>query len=198
MRGIPLVLAIMAMPVAASAQGGQHGHHPPASGYAGEETRAIKSLSEADLAELRRGGGWGLAKAAELNGYPGPVHLLELKDAVALTPAQAAAVQALFEAMKAAAIAAGAGLIAEEEALEAQFRGRTVNEATLDAALGRIAAAQARLRGIHLSAHLKTVELLTPEQVRRYNELRGYAADACAKVPAGHDPVMWRRHQGCG
>jgi len=44
--------------------------HP--SKYAGQETRAIKSLSSEDIAELRRGGGWGMARAAELNGVPGP------------------------------------------------------------------------------------------------------------------------------
>ncbi len=197
MRGFPLVLAIMLMPVAASAQGGHHGHHPPASPYAGEERRAIKSLSEADLAELRRGGGWGLAKAAELNGYPGPAHLLELKEAVGLAPGQVAAVQALFERMQAAAKEEGARFIALETALEEAFRDRTVTPESLRAALGAIAASQARLRGIHLAAHLDTVTLISPEQVAAYNRLRGYAAGACAAVPAGHDAAMWRRHNGC-
>ena len=47
--------------------------------YKGQEHRDIKSLSTDDIAELQRGGGWGLAKAAELNGVPGPVHLLEME-----------------------------------------------------------------------------------------------------------------------
>jgi hypothetical protein len=48
------------------------------------QSRAIKSLSDNDINELRRGGGWGLALAAELNGMPGPAHLLELKDKIPL------------------------------------------------------------------------------------------------------------------
>ena len=60
--------------------------------YAGEESRAVKSLSAEDIAELRRGGGWGLARAAELNGMPGPIHLLELKDDIPLTREQVSAI----------------------------------------------------------------------------------------------------------
>jgi len=60
-------------------------HH---SAYGGQQHRAIKGLSHEDVEELRRGGGWGLAKAAELNGMPGPAHVLELKDKIALTPDQ--------------------------------------------------------------------------------------------------------------
>ena len=62
-------------PLPAQAQGSPT--HPLP--YAGLEARAIKSLSAADVQELRRGGGWGLALPAELNGVPGPAHLLELK-----------------------------------------------------------------------------------------------------------------------
>ncbi len=58
------------------------GSHSHMSKYSGQEQRIIKSLSPDDIAELRRGGGWGLAKAAELNGVPGPVHLLEMKEAI--------------------------------------------------------------------------------------------------------------------
>src|SRR5262249_20157560 len=44
--------------------------------YAGRQTRAIKALSEEDIAPLLNGEGMGMAKAAELNGYPGPKHVL--------------------------------------------------------------------------------------------------------------------------
>ncbi len=39
--------------------------------YSGQEQRAINSLSQEDITELARGGGWGMAKVAELNGLPG-------------------------------------------------------------------------------------------------------------------------------
>jgi hypothetical protein len=46
--------------------------------YADQQTRSIKSLSEEDIAALLNGEGMGMAKAAELNGYPGPKHVLTL------------------------------------------------------------------------------------------------------------------------
>jgi hypothetical protein len=52
------------------------------------QERAIKSLSDADIKALRRGEGWGLALPAELNGMPGPAHLLELKDQIPLSQYQ--------------------------------------------------------------------------------------------------------------
>ena len=59
--------------------------HSHKSKYAGEEKREIKSLSETDIEELKNGKGWGLAKAAELNGLPGPAHLLEMKEEINLS-----------------------------------------------------------------------------------------------------------------
>ena len=185
------LLAVLAAPALA-----QHGH-APASPYAGEQTRAIKSLSEEDIAELRRGGGWGLAKAAELNGVPGPAHLLELKAALPLSEEQIVAIGEMFATMRADAIAEGERLIAREQALEAAFRTRSVNHDGLRRLLASIEQSRSALRYIHLTAHLDASALLTQDQIARYRELRGYD-DPCAKAPAGHDPVMWRRHNGCG
>ncbi|MCP4935580.1 MAG: hypothetical protein GY927_15590, partial [bacterium] len=73
----------MSSPIALAQTSGDH-----VSKYAGQEKRMIKSLSADDIAELQKGAGWGLAKAAELNGVPGPAHLLELKHEIVLTPEQ--------------------------------------------------------------------------------------------------------------
>lgn len=188
-----LALLLAAVPLAAATQ---HTHAP--SPYAGFEAREIKSLSESDIEELRRGGGWGLALAAELNGAPGPAHLLELKDEIGLSADQVAAIETIFAAMKADAIAAGERLIAAEAAIEAAFRAGGLDDATLKALLDEAAAARSALRFVHLSRHLSTPPLLTPAQIARYNALRGYGADPCDAVPAGHNPVMWRRHNNCG
>jgi hypothetical protein len=168
-----------------------------ASPYAGEETRAIKSLSAEDIAELRRGGGWGLAKAAELNGIPGPAHLLELKDDIPLTPDQVSAIQAIFEPMRQAAITEGERLIALEQALEDAFRSHSVTDDSLRRMLADIEESRAALRYIHLATHLTTPTILTAEQITRYNALRGYGSDPCTTVPSGMDPAMWRMHNSC-
>ena len=190
--------AILVLLLAANAQAteSQHSH---ASKYAGQENRAIKSLSAEDIAELRRGGGWGLARAAELNGVPGPAHLLELKDRIPLDDAQVAAIDGLYRAMKARAIAQGERLIALEQALEDHFRDGTITDTILRQSLGTIADARRELRYIHLATHLETPRILTADQIATYNTLRGYTAtaDPCTSPPAGHDPAMWRKHNGC-
>ncbi|MGF1649784.1 MAG: hypothetical protein ACFCUN_04985 [Hyphomicrobiaceae bacterium] len=180
-------------PTMTSAQG----HSGHASPYAGFETRAIKSLSPNDMEELRRGGGWGLALAAELNGVPGPAHLLELRDEIALSVDQVAAIQAIFDEMQSEAVAAGARLIKAEETIEAAFRAGNLDDERLRALIAEAEAARAELRFIHLSRHLSTPPLLSADQVARYTMLRGYGSDPCANVPNGHNAEMWRRHNNC-
>jgi Spy/CpxP family protein refolding chaperone len=161
------------------------------------QNRAVKSLSDNDMKELRRGGGWGLALAAELNGMPGPAHLLELKDQIPLTQDQVTKTQALFNEMHKAAISIGERLIAAETALETAFAKGAVDEASLRRLLTESESARTELRFIHLSQHYKTVQYLRPEQIKRYNILRGYAEDPCKNIPSGHNPEMYRRHMGC-
>lgn len=154
--------------------------------YASEESRAVKSLSAEDIAELRRGGGWGLARAAELNGMPGPIHLLELKDDIPLTREQVSAITTVYERMREAAIAEGEHFIAAERALDDAFRAGTVTEESLRTLLAEVARSRARLRFIHLSAHLETPALLTHDQIARYDALRGYGAHGGGAGHGGH------------
>lgn len=189
---LALALWALAIPFGAAAQ--SHGHSP----YAGWEAREIKSLSETDLDDLRAGRGWGLALAAELNGVPGPAHLLELKDRSGLSPEQVSAIEAIFAAMQTEAQEAGERFIAAETAIEDAFREGNLDPDQLRALIDVAAEARAELRFIHLSRHLETPPLLTAEQIARYNELRGYGADdPCVAVPESHDPAMWRRHNNC-
>lgn len=142
--------------------------------YRGLETRPIKALSEQQIADLKAGRGMGMALAAELNGYPGPLHVLELADQLGLTPAQRARMAELVAAMKAEAVALGEKLIAAEADLDQQFANRTITEASLGAGTGKVAALQGELRSTHLKYHLLTVAVLTPTQAERYGVLRGY------------------------
>lgn len=177
----------------AGSSAGQH-----QSEYAGQEHRPIKSLSSDDLEDLRNGRGWGLAKAAELNGVPGPVHLLEMGEEIGLSDTQLEQIEALYAAMKERAIPLGLKLIELEGELDAAFVNRTADEAGLARLLEQIGGVYGDLRYVHLSAHLRTPDILTPEQIEKYNELRGYSSgDPCARVPAGHDPEMWKKHNNC-
>jgi len=154
--------------------------------YAGMQTRPLKALSGEELADLREGRGMGLALAGELNGYPGPKHVLELAKELNLTEAQRMHTQRLFEDMKAEAVPLGQQLIAAETDLDRQFSGRTITPASLTAATAAIGATQGTLRATHLKYHLAMMDVLTPAQIARYGELRGYGAAA----PSGHSPGM--------
>lgn len=142
--------------------------------YSGLQTREIKSLSDADIAGYRAGQGMGMALPAELNGYPGPLHVLELADKLALSAEQRLATQQLYARMQSAAVLAGESLIAAERALDRMFASRNATEPVLAEHLAKVSQAQARLRGVHLQAHLEQVRILKPEQVSQYNKLRGY------------------------
>jgi hypothetical protein len=142
--------------------------------YAGMQTRPIKSLSEQQVADLGAGRGMGLALAAELNGYPGPSHVLELADKLELTADQRASIQRQFDSMKAEALPLGSKLIAQEADLDKQFASRTVTPESLKASTAAVAVTQGELRETHLKYHLSTVAVLSPQQMQRYSELRGY------------------------
>ncbi len=172
--------------------------HSHVSKYAGSERQSIKSLSPDDIAELKQGAGWGLAKAAELNGVPGPLHLLEMKDEILLTDLQVKKVTRIYDEMKASAIEQGEHYIMLEQELEYSFQSRTITDVKLRTFLAAIADARMKLRYTHLAAHLKTPEILSAYQINKYNLLRGYSnSDPCDNVPKGHDPDMWLKHNGC-
>ena len=159
-----------ATPAQLQHSGGQHQHSP----YAGEQNREIKALTDDEIEALLAGDGMGFAKPAELNGYPGPRHVLDLAEELALGDERRVAVEGIFDAMRERAIFLGEQVVNAERQLEHSFRDRTIDAITLEALLDRIQLLEARLRGVHLRAHLETRELLTDEQVRLYDELRGY------------------------
>ncbi len=148
-----------------------HGHM---SEYVGQEKRPIKSLSESDIDDLQNGKGWGLAKAAELNGVPGPIHLLEMKEEIALSKEQVERITALYEEMKKEAKLLGEELIMHERELNDHFANGTINAGLLKGLLVKIEGTRMKLRYVHLSTHLKTPAIVTEEQVKLYNKLRGY------------------------
>ena len=149
-----------------------------ASPYAGQESRDIKSLTADEIAGYLTGKGMGLAKAAELNGFPGPMHVLELERQLALTADQRSRTQALFASMESRASSLGRALIDEERKLDRLFATKAITADALNRSLAEIGSLQAKIRAAHLEAHLAQAEILTPEQIAKYPALRGYAAAA--------------------
>jgi Spy/CpxP family protein refolding chaperone len=143
--------------------------------YAGFDGRTIKSLSAGQIDDLRSGHGTGLALPAELNGYPGPRHVLDLADELGLTAAQRAETQRLFEAMQAQAIVLGEQLLAAEAALDQLFATGTASDAAVEIEALEVGRAHGALRAHHLRYHVAMRETLNPHQVMRYQQLRGSA-----------------------
>jgi Spy/CpxP family protein refolding chaperone len=162
-----LLCLLGAAPVALAAE-------PASSPYAGEQHREIKSLSAKEVQDLLAGRGMGLAKSAELNRYPGPAHVLELADRLGLSAEQKASTKSVFDAMEAQARVLGKALVEREAELDRLFASREVTRAALESSLAEISKLQGELRRVHLEAHLAQTDLLTPEQVASYAELRGY------------------------
>ncbi len=142
--------------------------------YAGQQTRSIKALSRGETQDLLDGKGMGLAKAAELNGYPGPMHVLELARRLQLSPAQREASEQLMAQHKAQVRQLGAQLVQAEALLDAAFATRQITPEQLTQHTQRIGQLQAAVRTAHLQTHLAQTALLQPEQIAQYNTLRGY------------------------
>jgi Spy/CpxP family protein refolding chaperone len=153
--------------------------------YAGMQARSVKALSDQQVGDLREGRGMGLALAAELNGYPGPAHLLELADKLDLTAEQRSRVRELFTAMKEEAVPIGNRLLEQETKLDDQFADRTVDDESLKQSILEIALTQGELRATHLKYHLSARSVLSDEQLGKYAELRGYKGGS---MPAHRHP----------
>jgi hypothetical protein len=146
----------------------------PTSPYVNLLDSELRGLSPEEIQDLQSGAGSGLARAAELNGYPGPVHILEMQEQLELTEEQLVQVQSLYEGMNAEAREFGGEIIKLEGELERSFREQSVDEKNLERMVQNLAVKYGELRLVHLRTHLAAIDLLTPDQLVRYSHLRGY------------------------
>ena len=182
--GFTLTIAFAVSALVAGGAHAQHsapGHHPATSqdhrhqagapaGSTGHD-RAQACAQEFDSV-VRDGRGFGMAFAADQNGYPGPLHVLELKERLALTPEQQRSMQTLMDGMFAEARPAGARLLEAEARLRALFAETRADEAAVRAAVADVENRRAHVRLVHLLTHLRTRDLLTPEQRSAYQAAR--------------------------
>jgi Spy/CpxP family protein refolding chaperone len=142
--------------------------------YVGQEGREIKALSPQAVEGYLNGEGLGYAKAAELNHYPGPRHVLDMAKELNLTREQTTQTQAVFDAMRTRAIGLGKQLVEKERELDRRFASDSIDADSLQALLSEIGTIQSKIRYVHLSAHLAQRALLTEHQVKLYDQVRGY------------------------
>jgi len=163
------VVSSLLVPCSAWAQH-VHGSSP----YTDFISREIKAISAEQMEEYFSGKGMGLALAAELNGYPGPLHVLEHADVLNLDSRQLEAVTAIRDSMQREAIAIGESIVQQERTLDSAFQGGSIDDATLATLTSEIGDLQGRLRDVHLRAHLVVRDLLSTEQIEHYQRVRGY------------------------
>jgi Spy/CpxP family protein refolding chaperone len=167
-----LTTILLCVATSASAQQNHDSkNHKP---YSDLKGRDIKALSQQQIDDLKAGKGMSLALSAELNGYPGPAHVLELADQLKLNEKQKKRMQEMFKAMTKETKTLGVTVIEAERKLDTLFKSKTVNEQNLKEATLKIGEAQAKLREAHLRYHLLTTAILSKEQIDNYNRLRGY------------------------
>ena len=154
-------------PVPAQHHGHAHTHGTASDGH----LRAQACIDEFE-AVVRDGRGFGMAFVADQQGYPGPLHVLELKDRLRLDAAQEARVRALLHAMYDEARPKGARLLEAEARLRRLFGAGTADPTAVRAAVAEVEHARKDLRLVHLLAHLETRALLTEAQRRTYHEAR--------------------------
>ena len=178
------LVVLLAAPVQAQHSGGHHdpshdpARHEPGQHGARSHARAEglpTGVSASERDGLLAGAGLGLATAAERNGYPGPLHVLELADALALTPDQRATAERLRAEMLEAAVPLGRQLIDAERRLDALFETGTATPAAIAAHTETVAGLRGHLRAVHLTAHIGMREALSDGQRATYARLRGHA-----------------------
>jgi hypothetical protein len=156
------LVTLLAAPAAA-----QHDH-------AGGAPSDIAALTAEQLHGLMTGEGMGMALAAELNHYPGPKHVLELADSLRITPEQRDAVERIRQGMLTRAVELGTRIVALERELDAHFKAGRAASDEVASLTERIGTLGGLLRAGHLEAHVATRALLTPDQIRTYDRLRGH------------------------
>jgi hypothetical protein len=111
-------------------------------------------LSQEEIDGLLAGEGMGYARSAELNGYPGPRHVLDMTE-LQLSSEQTASITTIFDDMKREAVTLGQEIVDAETVLGQSFSDKKITEASLQ-------------------AHLAVTPLLSEEQLAQYQVLRGY------------------------
>lgn len=135
--------------------------------------REIPTSMKAEEAEgYFSGAGMGQGLPAETFGYPGPKHVLELEKELQLTPEQKYHLEAIYKKMHTDALFYGKKMVAEELALDNFFKSGQTNSDLLANRVEKIGGLKWKLRLTHLTAHLKTRLILTPEQIQKYQALR--------------------------
>ena len=171
---LPALIILAVAGVAASFQL-QASHQDKKSPYTQQISSPVRGLSAQEVDDLLNGRGAGYARMAELNSYPGPLHVLELKEQLNLPVAQVQQIESVFQSMNAEAKRIGAEIVERERMLSTAFADDNITSVEVQAQTDSLADLYGELRATHLKAHLEITPMLSSEQILAYNTLRGYS-----------------------
>ena len=131
---------------------------------------------------LLNGEGMGQAQYAEMNGYPGPKHILDLADKLKLTDTQKKSIQEIYQEMSLRAKELGKRIIGVEEEMHEAFRTGLVNESSVRDDAEQIGRMRGKLRAVHLIAHIRAKKFMTDDQIALYTKLRAEEQNSSSKA----------------
>jgi Spy/CpxP family protein refolding chaperone len=167
MRSWTSVVALGVVVLAAGLRGADAQPVAPTAAPGGPSAHMLaQTCATAFEKKIATGRGFGMAFVADHNGYPGPLHLLELEERLKLTPDQEAKAQAMMSAMFAESQPKSARLLDAEVKLAHLFASGRADEASVRAAVTEVEKARTEVRLVHLMTHLEARDLLTDEQRR--------------------------------
>ncbi|MCU7933917.1 MAG: hypothetical protein KZQ99_03435 [Candidatus Thiodiazotropha sp. (ex Dulcina madagascariensis)] len=144
------------------------------SNYSGLQANALKSLSNQEITGYLNGKGMGFSKVAELNHFPGPRHVIDLASELSLSKQQIHEANSIYQSMHLEAKKYGSEFVAKEREIEHLFLSQNVDSQNLKILVRESAELKGKIRLAHLKAHISQKQLLTRDQIRKYDEIRGY------------------------
>jgi Spy/CpxP family protein refolding chaperone len=136
------------------------------------ETSPILSLSYQEYTAYQDGEEMGMARPAVLNNYPRPAQVLSLQKELKLTTDQKNQLAAADEAILFKAKEMGRFILQHEKMLNELFSTGKANEGSVIYYCNQIGLYQGELRNAHLQACLKAKRILTPDQLKKYSQLK--------------------------
>lgn len=135
----------------------------------------IKALSNQEYFDLKTGKEMGMARVAELNSYPAPEEVAKLDKKLSLSASQIGQLKKIIDAWRFKTQEMGGFILAQEEKLNNLFAAGKATDGAIIYYTNKIGLYLGELRNAHLQAHLKTRNILTKEQIRKYNQIKGYS-----------------------
>lgn len=144
-------------------------------GYAQQDSvnpSPLKFIGDKEYTFYTRGNDPALVLIAELNNYPSPKVVLEKQKQLGLSATQKTQVQTVQTEMIRKLKEMSNFLIAEQTRLNKLFETNKINEGSLIYHTNKIGALEGEMRNAYLKAYLRTRDILSAQQLKKYRTLK--------------------------